>query len=313
MRYGVRIAPAAMAAALLLGGCEHKELCYEHPHTSEVRVLFDWSGAPEAVPASMTLYLFPTSASTSYRYDFTGREGGLLRAPRGEYLAGALNGDSEVVECRNTEGADRFEITTVSSELLPGLATMGVRASGVPVAPDAADERMAEAPDAVWSARAGAFPIRGPRDTLRMAPQDALSTCTVEIFGVEHLENVAALGASLSGMSGGFLPIAERLSDERVTVPFELARVDATSLQGRFRVFGHCPEQAGKHALIVYAVLTDGSKWYYTYDVTEQIHTSEDPRHIRIRLDGLPLPEPATGGFNPSVDDWQEVRIDIEM
>lgn len=312
MRYGERI-PLLAAAVLLLCGCEHKELCYDHPHTSEVRVLFDWREAPEAHPASMSLYLFATSAPTSYRYDFTGREGGLLRAPRGEYLAAALNGDSECVECRNTDRADRFEITTATAELLPGLATMGVRASGVPVDPAAADERMAAAPDALWSASAEAFPIRGPRDTLRMVPQDALGTCTVEILGVEHLEDVTALGASLSGLAGGLLPAAGRLSDERVTVPFALARTDATSLQGQFRIFGDCPDRTGKHALIVYAVLTDGSKWYYTYDVTEQVHASEDPRHIRIRLEGLPLPEPSTGGFDPTVDPWQEVRVDIEM
>lgn len=47
------------AAALMLAACQHKELCYDHSHVVSLNVVFDWSEAPDATPASMSLYLFP--------------------------------------------------------------------------------------------------------------------------------------------------------------------------------------------------------------------------------------------------------------
>lgn len=44
---------------LPLVSCEHKELCYDHSHTVDVRVVLDWKNAAEASPSSMRLYLFP--------------------------------------------------------------------------------------------------------------------------------------------------------------------------------------------------------------------------------------------------------------
>lgn len=301
-----------LAGLLLLGSCEHKELCYDHPHTASLEVLFDWSKAPDASPASMTLYLLAESGDPTLRYDFTGCAGGTARVKPGGYMAVALNGDTEVIECRNTDQRESFEITTPTAELLPGLSSMGVRSEGAPQAPDAADERMAAAPDALWSARSTRFTVEDV-DTLRMYPEFSVSRCTVEILGAENLEHVTGLSASLSGLSGGLHAATGTLSEERVTVPFALQATGETTLEGSLYLFGHCPGTAGSHTLIVYAVLTDGSKWFYSYDVTAQMHEAPDPLNIHIRLEGLPLPEPDAGGFDPVVDDWQQVEVDIEM
>ena len=47
--------------ALLMGltACEHKELCYHHPHTAKVRVNVDWSQFAEEQPTGMTVMAFP--------------------------------------------------------------------------------------------------------------------------------------------------------------------------------------------------------------------------------------------------------------
>ena len=36
------------ASVLLFGSCEHKELCFLHPHTAQLQVEFDWSYAPDS-------------------------------------------------------------------------------------------------------------------------------------------------------------------------------------------------------------------------------------------------------------------------
>ena len=55
----IRLAVAAMLpVAALMQGCEHKDLCYDHSHMTELRVNFDWSAAPDAEPGTMVVHFF---------------------------------------------------------------------------------------------------------------------------------------------------------------------------------------------------------------------------------------------------------------
>lgn len=61
--------------------------------------------------------------------------------------------------------------------------------------------------------------------------------------------------------------------------------------------------------------MSDGSKNYYTFDVTRQVDDAADPRDVHIILDSLSLPKPIVngGGFQPVVDEWQNVEVEIPM
>ena len=83
-------------AALAVASCEHKDLCYDHSHTIDVEVVFDWRNASEAAPESMSLYLFPTNGGEALRYEFTDCGGGTIRVPVGNYGALCLNSDTEM-------------------------------------------------------------------------------------------------------------------------------------------------------------------------------------------------------------------------
>ena len=77
--------------------------------------------------------------------------------------------------------------------------------------------------------------------------------------------------------------------------------------------------------LTIYAILNDGSKWYYTTDVTTQMHKEqqpgtepqgdEDDEEITIDVEGLPIPKPISdgGGFEPTIDGWQSIEIEVGM
>lgn len=82
---------------LLFVACTHKELCYDHAHSVDLTVVFDWGQAPDAKPESMSLYLFPKDGSKSLRYEFVGREGGTVVVPAGRYDALCLNSDTEKI------------------------------------------------------------------------------------------------------------------------------------------------------------------------------------------------------------------------
>ena len=77
----------------LLTACEHKDLCYDHPHSANVEVVFDWTEAPDANPATMSLYLYPEDGSEPMRYEFTKREGGTIIVPEGMYDALCVNSE----------------------------------------------------------------------------------------------------------------------------------------------------------------------------------------------------------------------------
>lgn len=46
-----------MLLLFAMTSCEHKDLCFDHAHTVDVKVVFDWRNAPGASPASMAVYI----------------------------------------------------------------------------------------------------------------------------------------------------------------------------------------------------------------------------------------------------------------
>ena len=132
---------------------------------------------------------------------------------------------------------------------------------------------------------------------------------------MKNLKYATQMCGSLSGMAPSLLFGDESLGTECVTIPFESVSDGVSTITGRFYTFGHHEENTAPHKLLLYVWFVDGSKYYYTFDVTDQIHSAPDKRHVHIIIDGLDFPQPIGNGsgFQPSVDDWQTVEEDIIM
>lgn len=320
-----------VAAIWTLSACEHHELCYDHSHVTYINVVFDWEKAPSASPKSMSLYLLPTGGGMPIRHDFGNATGGLIRVPIGKYSAICINSDTEGVVCRNTDRRETFEVTTRTTDLLSDFYPRKKGRTEIPRAEGTENERVALAADWLWSSHAedidiGAesFSVGGvdiKEKELRLFPEKSVNLHTVEIRNAKNLGYVTSVRGTLTSMSGGILPGfgPKVLTDERVTIPFDVSiSSDGKTITGKVLTFGHCPSQTAVHTLTIYAILADGSKWYYTYDVTPQMHGASggDPLEGgHILLEDLPLPKPieGDGGFQPSIDEWQDVDIGIEM
>ena len=302
----------------LSGGCEHREFCLDHSHTMLFDVVFDWGLSPGAEPESMSLYMFPDGGGRPVRHEMPGSSGGTIRVQAGGYGALCFNGDTECIRCLHTETLEGFEITTRQASLLQGLFLPGFNAPP-PRAEGTEGERVASEPDMLWSGRAESlvFDKASDRRTAVFFPEPSVRTYTVEIRDAENLEHVSGMSASVSTMAGGILPGRGPgvLTEEKVTIPFEVSvSPDGNSITGRFRSFGHCPSEHNSHKLTVYALLEDGTKWYYVYDITRIFHEAAGAGGTHIVLEGLPVPQPVGGdGFDPSVDEWQQIDVDIEM
>lgn len=295
---------------LPLVSCEHKELCYDHSHTVDVRVVLDWKNAAEASPSSMRLYLFPQDGGEVLSYGFADCRGGNITVPIGCYKILCLNSDTKSILYRNIGRFTDFEAYTVNDVLVR-------RSTSTPRADGTQEERVARSPDKLWCARADGACFGESDRLLMLYPEEVVCRYRLEIRHVENLKHIAPDGISgaLSGISGSLFAGRGVTGPEVITVPFGIIRRDSTTLTADFICFGCPPLPGKKHMLTVYVLLADGSKYYHSYDVTSCIHTTRDPRNVPIVLDSLHLPKPITNGdgFRPSVDEWQNINIDIPM
>jgi hypothetical protein len=282
----------------------------------EVNINFVWEKAPMATPASMSLYLFPENGGRPLRFEFTNYNGGRIRLSRGRYHAICLNSDTRNIKIENEVDYDAFYITTKNATAMIGLSSYGILSNAIPKAKDSENERVTLSPETAWIHSLRDIDIIEDDQIITLLPERQTVNYIVEILNVQNLKWVNGISGTISSMSGGYHPGRNCLSEECVTIPFEAIMYrNEGKITGNFSSFGHCPTTVQQHHLIIYGILADNSRWYYDFDVTDQVHNSVDPYEIHIILEELPFPKPVVngGGFKPDVDEWNSVDIVIPM
>ncbi len=306
---------------IVLSSCEHKDLVYPGDENGEVEVIFDWRNAPDADPTSMASYFYDYNDATPLRFIFDNKDGGMIKLPASSYCVIAMNSDDgDWARLRGTAARDDIETYTQDAD---ALAAYGLSARALPRAAGAEQERLAKTPGMLWSDRQDNVAIESTagnatHQTVTLYPREAVCHYTVDISDVTNLQHLdgSSIDGTISGMAEGYLHGKDCGSEGHVTMPLVLSADKAAgTLHGEFLTFGESAQDPGTHILTIYLYLTDGSKWYYTFDVTDQVHNAPDPRHVHIVLSGLPLPTPITsgGGIVPSVNDWQTEDIELQF
>ena len=312
-------------AALLLSACQYKDLCYDHNHWAVVTVAFDWSKATKADVKNMTVlfYNMATPGAEPVRYDFAGSEGGAARLDPGTYRVVGYNKDTETILFQNYTNADSLEAYTRQSSIEEGSQ---IGRMGMPRAPGTENEPVILEPDPFYAAES-AEPVTlelNDRDqTIVVTPEYRFTTLTISINNVPNLQYTGQFGGTLSGLAAGRKVVSGELSDVKASQAFPARVVGDSTLQMEFRIFGHCPHflegETNTHLLTIYAVLADNTQWYYTIDITEPLHNAvidESTEHIDITINqGIPIPKPIVNGsgFQPTIDGWQGIEIDVGM
>lgn len=305
--------------ALFFTSCRHKDLYMEEEMTSELQVVFDWSNAPEANPESMALYLYEEDGYNPMRFIFSNKTGGLIKSPFGTHHAICLNADNtDWARMRNHSSVETLEIYTQDAEAIGSRAD---NSSTVPRPEGAENERIAATPGMLWGSRSNDIAItpHTGMQTITMHPQEVVCHYIVDVYDVKNLEDVesSAVDATLSGMAEGYSHGQQSPTDNKVSFKFDLkGNAAEENLHGEFLTFGECPTNVAKHYLTLYMVLTDGSKWYHSFDVTDQVTKAPDPTHVHIIVRGLDLPEPPKEGnskLKTDVNEWQAINIGLHM
>ena len=318
---------------------ELRDLCYDHSHISNLQVGFDWQEVPEMHPKGMTVLFYDTKQDYQEpeRYDFAGTEGGTARLLTGSYRALAYNYDTETILYRGSESLSTFEAYTRNSSVEEGtqLAPF-TRGQSMPRAVGTENEQVILEPDELCGAVSDGFALNIDETAqVLIKPEFRTKEVVITITNVPNLQYTSQFGGALSGLAPSVNMATGHLGEGSATESFACYAVDATTLQMKCRIFGHCPERHNheheqeqghseslhSHLLTIYAILADGSKWYYTADVSKQMHKEQptpDPEgedEIDVDIDGLPIPKPIVngGGFQSTVDGWQSIEIDVGM
>jgi hypothetical protein len=318
---------------------ELRDLCYDHSHISNLQVGFDWQEVPEMHPKGMTVLFYDTKQDYQEpeRYDFAGTEGGTARLLTGSYRALAYNYDTETILYRGSESLSTLEAYTRNSSVEEGtqLAPF-TRGVAMPRAAGTENEPVILEPDELCGAVSDGFALNIDETAqVLIKPEFRTKEVVITITNVPNLQYTSQFGGALSGLAPSVNMATGHLGEGSATESFACYAVDATTLQMKFRIFGHCPEghdheheqeqghseSLHSHLLTIYAILNDGSKWYYTADVSKQMHKEqptpgpEGEDEIDVDIDGLPIPKPIVNGsgFQPTVDGWQSIEIDVGM
>ena len=307
----------------LLVSCKYKDLYYEQDDWAEVTVGFDWQHTPKLEPEGMTVLFYREGTANPERYDYPGMQGGKARLRPGTWQAVGYNYDTETILYQGMESAATLEAYTRNSTISEG-TRMPTR--DMPRAQTTEDQPVILEPDPLCGGMSTTFPlVLNQSQTVTVTPHMRTKNVVITVTNVPNLQYCTNYGGALSGLAPSVLMTSGILGEGLVTEAFEGHAIDATTLEFKFRIFGHCPESdqgiLNSHLLTIYVILADGTKWYYVVDVSDQMHRGggggqgSDDETITIEVDGVPVPKPIVNGsgFHPTIDSWQGVEIDVGM
>lgn len=298
---------ALSASVLLLAGCEGRELCYDHSHKVPVSVEFDWSLAPDVEPSTMVVWFFPLDGSAPLRFELMGdglasrgKFDAVVSVPPATYRVICHNGNTEFNVERGT-GLDDYVITTYDVNVL---SAMSNRAEDAPRPGDTEDQAVRSQASRLYAHTLDEpLTVRsGLSHKVVFTPAETTVLCDVRITGVENLRPDVEVSAILTGASEAWHPGSQSPTDVSVSVPFALSHCGTDCLKGTVLIFGLTGES---HKLRIYT----SYKYYYDFDVTDQIRRQDGRPVIDIALSGIRLPDvPGSGaGMSPGVSDWGEL------
>lgn len=285
----------------------------EWPEETAVNVSFEWDRAKPDGVETMSLYVFSETGSP-YAYDFGNITGGKLPLAPGLYKTTALNINNDIIDVV----ADEYEtsyVTTNGTSLLASISYAGMAAAPYPSGEVPQSVRMQ--PYALYADTCST--LRGNDVSLVMHPMSMVDTIDVRINNIENLDRVEAMSAAISGLSAGISLSTLNPIESLCTMPFDMTITGETTAAGRLLVFhrtkkGEGGEPVPENKMNVYAVMDDGSKYYYTFDVTDKLNDSDEgATSVEIDIPSLPLPKPTGSGFQPALGNWEEIKEDIEL
>ena len=341
-----RIASLVLTLSVIIAAasCEHKELCYYHPHVAPVRVNVDWRLFTMEEPTGMTAYAYPLHEDETRIYRFISHNINYitLELEAGSFHTIVFNqSESEYgsLEFSNLEDYNTAQVrvlqtksnwyATKAPDTKVGVEPewLGVgRAENIEVTEEmvkAAEEEDLAAHQDIMAPRAG----RVINNVATITPISVIKQVEFRVYG-EGLYNLRSVRAVVEGMAEGCLfstgaPTANQVAHTMETWEIDSEEFDPASgdIVITLSTFGIPEGHGGKpeeNKFSISLLLVDNKTTltydYYIGDILAQFNDMDgsDGQIQKVIVD-LELPERlpdvqpmggSGGGFNADVDDW---------
>jgi hypothetical protein len=327
-------------------------------------VQFDWSDTKNPSTQEMHLVSF-LGGNNPVTYPFSGLDGGNVSVTGGQHWFVAYNSDTETTQTsgntyqgfrisglprdltryitdfhNRAESFTRFGVRKEDGTRSVIDTEDGANAPAITDSIEGSDLNFIWEPERVWVSTAQDISVvPGTDQTLVMKMWAATYQYTFLIHNVANLDRVSSISATLSCQASGYSPAEHRPDDYTVAEIFSFHKVDASSIRGNLRVFGHSPGEdvipydpndpanTRQSNLTLYVTMDNGNRYGFEYDVTadmmspkaSDIDSQTGEIIINIQIDDIPIPDqpprpsdmPGTGFFDLSVDDFEVEEWDI--
>lgn len=331
--------------ALMIVSCEHKDLCYHHPHQARVRINTDWSKFKEETPTGMTVMVYSQDAdqevvATQHTNTTTHA---LMYLPDGLYSTIVYNQSHTEFGSLSFRGLSNYNTAEVYAN--PATTRWYTRTDGTRVVTEpewvGTDrlEDMIVTPEMVnetWMELENSKSRNITRNGFligTLVPRNIIYTIYVKVL-VKGIHNLRSARASMDGLAEGYFLGRGVTSTEKVVQLMEewtmtQDKVDPTQgyIESKITCFGlphghaSLPEE---NFFELQTLLVDNKTILkFPFQVGDKFkkNISEEVQltlYLDLELDEpLPDVEPAggsSGGFSAEVEDWgPEEDIDINM
>ena len=336
----IRLAALLLVCTLLAGACQRRPFSSRNTGVNLVlkintRIV---NQVDVALPANMRVGMYnPDNHSLSYA-DFVGPEGGYISPEPGTYDILVYNFETESTILRGED--DFLKAEAYTNEISPYLKGQikGLleqrrklrqeRLAASSVSETAAtddEERVVYEPDHLFVGRVKGQDIprllleEGDREiVIEVDATSIVETWKIEIRGVQGAEYISSISAIISGQAASTYLYSGEDSDESVSVYFTMqtnrARTsDEGMIMGSFNTFGKKPGVESELSLDVSITDSGGNTYDLHYDITSDF--LDNPERVIVIEDDISIDPPSSGGggFDPSVEDWDNVTSAIEL
>ena len=336
----IRLAALLLVCTLLAGACQRRPFSSRNTGVNLVlkintRIV---NQVDVAVPANMRVGMYnPDNHSLSYA-DFVGPEGGYISPEPGTYDILVYNFETESTILRGED--DFLKAEAYTNEISPYLKGQirplleqrrklrQERLAASSVSETAAtddEERVVYEPDHLFVGRVKGQDIprllleEGDREiVIEVDATSIVETWKIEIRGVQGAEYISSISAIISGQAASTYLYSGEDSDESVSVYFTMqtnrARTsDEGMIMGSFNTFGKKPGVESELSLDVSITDSGGNTYDLHYDITPDF--LDNPERVIVIEDDISIDPPSSGGggFDPSVEDWDNVTSDIDL
>ena len=336
----IRLAALLLVCTLLAGACQRRPFSSRNTGVNLVlkintRIV---NQVDVALPANMRVGMYnPDNHSLSYA-DFVGPEGGYISPEPGTYDILVYNFETESTILRGED--DFLKAEAYANEISPYLKgqirplleqrrklrqeRLAASSESETAATDD-EERVVYEPDHLFVGRVKGQDIpqllleEGDREiVIEVEATSIVETWKIEIRGVQGAEYISSISAIISGQAASTYLYSGEDSDESVSVYFTMqtnrARTsDEGMIMGSFNTFGKKPGVESELSLDVSITDSGGNTYDLHYDITSDFQ--DNPERVIIIEDDISIDPPSSGGggFDPSVEDWDNVTSDIEL